>query len=107
MVVVVIVLGLFAASQVVTLLTVCAIWPVMFGSGFRIGGMTATMVPQLMVQLGNHLQALAGFIAAAPGTAAPRACGQLIAAPTFRATATTTPGFASPEMRCKTVKSWE
>jgi len=49
MAVVVIVLGPFAANQVVTLLRACVIWQVMFGSGFRIGTMIVTMVPQLMV----------------------------------------------------------
>jgi hypothetical protein len=49
MAVVVIVLGPFVASSKVTPLTACVIWQVMFGSGFRIGTMIVTMVPQLMV----------------------------------------------------------
>ena len=48
MAVVVIVLGPFVQAQV-TPLTACVIWQVMFGSGFRIGTMIVTMVPQLMV----------------------------------------------------------
>jgi hypothetical protein len=93
--VVVIVHGQFAVSQLVTLPMGCAIWPVMFGSGFRTGGTIVTMVPQLMVQLGNHLQALTGLIAAVPGTATPGSCGQLFATAAFRAAATATSGSAS------------
>jgi len=105
--VVVIVLGQFAASLTATRLTACAIWPVMFGSGFRIGITTVTMVPQLMVQLGNHLQTLTGLVAAVTGSSTPGACGQLIATSSIRSAATTTLASASPGIRCKTVKSWE
>jgi hypothetical protein len=49
MAVVVIVLGPFAASREATLLRGCAIWQVMFGSGFRIGITAVTMVLRLMV----------------------------------------------------------
>ena len=95
MVVGVIVHGPFAASQVVTLPMACAIWRVMFGSGFRIGITIVTMVLQLMVQLGKRRLALSGFIAAAPGTSTPGSCGQLIASPAIRAAAAASSGSAS------------
>ncbi len=96
---VVIVHGQFAVSPAATPLTVCAIWPVTFMNGFRIGITKVTMEPQLMVPLGNHLQALAGLFAAAPGATAPGTCGQLFAAATCPAIASTTSGFAS-QSRC-------
>ena len=90
------VLGQFAASQEATPLTACAIWPATFGSGFRIGTMAATKVHQLMAQLGKSLQALTGFIAAAPGAPSPGSCGRRIATATRPASATAASGFALP-----------
>ena len=92
MAVVVIVSGPFVASQGNTTHGLCD-KPAMFGSGYRIGTMTVTMVHQLMVQLGNHLQALPGLVAAAPGTTAPGTCGRRIAAASRPAPASTS-GFA-------------
>ena len=77
--VVVIVLGQFAANQMATQLTACAIWLAMFGSGFRMGITIITMVHQLMVQLGNRLRPLPGLVVAAPGPTTPVTCGRLSA----------------------------
>ena len=106
MAVVVIVLGPFAANQVVTLLRACVIWQVMFGSGFRIGITIVTMEPQLMVQLGNHLQALTGFIAAAPGATSPGSCGQRFAATTRPASAPLALAFALPSRCARSLAPW-
>ena len=95
MVVVAAVPGPFAASQEATQFRVCVTWPATFGSGFRIGTMIVTMVHQLMVQPGKSRLALAGFFAVAPGTTAPGACGQLVAASTCPAFATAASGSAS------------
>ena len=96
MAVVVIALGPFAASPKVTQLKDYVTWPAMFGSGFRIGITTVTMVLQLMVQPGKGRQALSGLVAAAPGAAAPGTCGQLIAAASCPAFAPATSGSALP-----------
>ncbi len=104
--VVVIVLGQFAANQMATQLTACAIWLAMFGSGFRIGITIVTMKPQLMVQLGNHLQALAGFFAAAPGATTPGTCGQRIAPTTRPAAASLTLAFALPSRCARSLAPW-